>query len=71
MKSRCGKTKSNSGRVFDEQSLRDHEIGCRDCWSIKWQEQGLDINGRIKPEYENDDEPDGAYWAMKLEGYHD
>ena len=66
---RCGKQQSNSGKQFTEQSVKEHELHCVNCLSIKWQESGLDINGRVKPLCDNDDMPDGAYWAMKLEGY--
>lgn len=66
MTPRCRKERSNSGKFFTEQSVKNHELTCVNCLSRKWREAGLDINGRIKACYEddNDDTPDGAYWAF-------
>ena len=72
---KCGKQQSNTGKLFTEQSVKEHELHCVNCLSIKWREAGLDINGRVKqrrarhPWLEEYDEPDGALLAMMREGY--
>ena len=62
MKTVCGKTKNNKGKPFlTGESVAEHEKQCPKC---------ISLNRLVSQRNEAvDDIPDGAYWALKLEGY--
>ena len=59
LKSKCGRLKSNKGRNFTWDSLRDHESQCPKC-----RDKLNNLTDLIAG-----DENDGVYWAIHNELY--
>ena len=66
---KCGKKTSNSGKSWTQQSIQDHEQHCPRCLEVairEWENHPRRENIRHPLD---DDIPDGAYWAMRMEGF--
>ena len=62
---KCGRTTSNKGKLFTEQSLQQHEASCMLClypFEDEFEEYNLQIARMIA-----DDLPDAAFWAIAHE----
>lgn len=65
LKAKCGRVRSNKGKLFTGQSLKDHEASCRLCLyplDDEFEEYNLQIAQMIA-----DDLPDAAFWAIAHE----
>lgn len=83
IKPRCGKQRSNCNKDFTRKSLEQHQRECKRCLILLRQdalngtyddesehEYSVPYGDNIESEYVinfDDEIPDGAYWALRME----
>lgn len=70
LKAPCGKYKSRRGVPFTKQTLADHTSNCPQCNQNRIILDPNDFIGNensLIKDFDFDDEPDGAYWALNAE----
>jgi len=83
MAPKCGKKQSNSSKAWTLESINDHECQCSKCLKMSkvssiayfGAKTFKDKDGReyalcLPDKDEQHHTPDGAYWAMRMEGYY-